>query len=114
MVKTKQQRRRNRRKGDPANPAPPSFINVISVSPAAGAAIVVFSGPVQLGVGLVPSTWVIAGNPIATAAPLSPTSITLTTIAPIIATNTYSFPGQDPALRTSSGGYVAGSTGAVV
>lgn len=113
MVRTKQQRKRNRRKQDPADTIPPALANVVSVTASAGAAHVVFDSPIQIAPGVFPSSWKIATHPVSSAVQTGPLTATMMTGTTIIATDAYVFPAFDPAVRTPTGGWVAAKSGTV-
>ena len=113
MVRTKQQRKRNRRKADPATFPPPATLSVLSVAVASGNALVTLNGTIQLVPGSVPSTWEISGNPVTSIVSSTSNSLTVATGHTITSGNAYGFSAYDPAVRTPSGGYVAAATGTV-
>lgn len=116
MVKTKQQRRRDRKLADPAVLLPQSLIAVASVVGLVNHVTVTFASQVQLAPPAVPSTWFFGtGNQ----QPLSITAMTATSVTFLMpglvaAGQPYSIGGFDPAVRTPTGGYVGASIGVMV
>ena len=114
MVKTKQQRRRDRKLQDPAITLPQSLVAVTSVeTPAITRVTVNFASQVQMSGTTPPQSWVFGtGNqvPVSVFA-RTPMSITFTLPGTVAVGQPYTIQPYDPAVRTLTGGYVAASTG---
>lgn len=113
MVKTKQQRRRNRRLGDKAVPSPIATATVTSAVHGTSAVTLTFSGPVQIDPAVLPTTWTFGTTPrhIISIESAAPTVLTFGVSGTVAAMDPYVIGGLDPAARTTTGGYIAGSAG---
>lgn len=117
MVKTKQQRRRDRKLADLAASLPQSLAVVTSVEVPTGTRVKVnFAGQIMMKGTTPPQTWLFGtGNQVAASIfAIGPTSITFTMPGTVAAGQPYAIDPYDPAVRTPTGGYVGGSTGDMV
>lgn len=114
MVKAKQQRRRDRRKLDSANPPLIPMTAVVSVTASGASQVtIVFAGVVQISGDNLPATWKFGTANHTLAALVSSTGISyvFTTSGTVAAAQVFSMPGSDPAARTPLGGYVSSDSG---
>lgn len=115
MVKLKQQRRRNRRLPDAAVPSQYAYTSVVSVHfTSATTVTVTFGGPVMIDNDNLPASWMFGTGDfeVVSAAASSQTVYVLTVAGTVASTQVYTMP-SDNAVRTPSGGYVAGSSGTI-
>jgi hypothetical protein len=113
MVKAKQQRRRNRRLKDSANPPPFPTANVTAVVHGTDAVTVTFNAPVMIDPDNLPSTWLFGATPrtVIGLTSSTPTTAVLGLSGTVAATDPYTIGANDPGVRTTSGGYIGYSTG---
>lgn len=114
MVRTKQQRKRNRRRPDASQPPVQSLTDVDSVEASGATEVTItFASPVMISPGNLPTSWVFgtANRTLTVLVSSTGTVYVFTTSGSVAAAQTYSMPGYDPAARTTSGGYVADSSG---
>lgn len=114
MIRSKQQRRRDRRKIDNANPPLTPMATVVSVvASGASQVTVTFNSVVQLDPGNLPQSWKFGtGAHLATNAETANGIVWILPVAgTVAAAQVYTMPGSDPAARTPLGGYVATSNG---
>lgn len=105
--------RANRKKNIQANqPQPTTPIGIVSAAPALSVLTIVFDQPVQLK-GVPQYTTSVAGASPVSAALTSPTTLAVTFDADISLATTVNIPYEEPAVRNSSGGFVAPTTFAV-
>src|SRR5580765_5309869 len=111
MVKTKQQRRRDRKLPDLALSMPPSLVPVTSVEvPTITRVKVNFASQIMLKSTLPPQTWTFgtSGQVPTSVFAQTPTSLTFTLPGTTAVGQPYNIAPLDPAVRTPTGGYVAG------
>lgn len=115
MVRTKQQRRRNRKLADKAVIADQALALVTGVVAGAGQITVTFNTPVQIDPDNLPSTWTFGTTPrhITAVNNATPTVINFEVSGTIAAAGPYIIGGYDPAARTPTGGYVGASAGSL-
>ena len=113
MIRTKQQRRVNRRAKQKALPIPPPNANVVSALHGTSAVTVTFDSPVQISAGNLPTLWTFGATPRAITGITSATN-TVYVFAldgTVAAADPYVIGAGDPAARTPTGGYVAATDG---
>ena len=116
MIRTKQQRRRDRRTIDKANAPLTPMTGVVSVTASGASQVtVLFAGPVQISSGNLPLTWHYGTTPrtITSIVSTDGTSYVFGLSGTAASTEAYAMPGSDPAARTPLGGYVSSSTGVI-
>lgn len=114
MVKGKQQRRVNRKKVQIGTLPTAPIVGVDSVTATAPSTVtIVFDSPVQIASTNLPASWVFGtGNHhIASLVSGSGTSWVFLVDGTIAAAQVYAIAGNDPAARTSTGGYVGSAAG---
>lgn len=113
MVKGKQQRRRNRRLPDSATPPPFPIALVTSVIHGTDAVTVAFNAPVMIDPDNLPTTWRFGTTPrtITALAGATLTTAVFTLSGTVASADPYTIAANDPAVRTTSGGFVGASSG---
>lgn len=116
MVKRPNIRRRNRRAFDAAVGSTLPAVNVLSVTAGASRVTIVFDGVIGLTPPIYPATWVFgtANLTVTSVISATPTSMVLGLTGTPLAAQAYSVGSYDPAVRTPTGGYVAGKVGVLV
>ena len=105
--------RANRKKNIEANqPQPTTPIGIVSATPGLSLLTIVFDQPVQLK-GIPQYTTSVAGAVPVSAELTSPTTLAVTFDADISLATAVNVPYEEPAVRNSSGGFVAPSSVAV-
>lgn len=114
MIKVKQQRRRDRKRGDAAVPPPPALGSVTSVTASGASQVtVLFGQPVIIMPENLPTTWLFgtSNRTITALVSMTPTSYVFTVSGSVAAAQAYAIAGSDPAARTTTGGYIAAKNG---
>lgn len=114
MIRTKQQRRRNRRKIDQASPPAVPNATVLTVTVTGGTQVtIVFDQAVMISGSSLPTSWTFGTGAHAITALVSTTgtSYVFTVGGSVASSQVYAMPGNDPAARTSGGGFVSTSNG---
>jgi hypothetical protein len=111
MVRTKQQRRRDRKRGDPNSPPPPALANVTAVVHGTDQVTVTTDGPIQIDPTVLPTSWLFNAHAVTSFISSTGTVTVLGVAGTVAASEPYVIGAQDGAVRTPSGGYVAGSSG---
>ena len=117
MIKGKQQRRFDRKRVQTGAPPTAPRVTVTSVTALAPASVrVEFSGPVMIGGNGLPTDWTFGTGERQILSITSGTGTTWTflTNGTVAASQDYDIGGNDPAARTSSGGYVSSAAGTMV
>ena len=117
MIKAKQQRRVNRKKVQIGSLPTAPIISVVSVTATAPSTVdIVFDSPVNIASDNLPTSWKFGTGlfPISAIVTGSGTAWTFIVTGVIAAAQIYAIAGNDPAARTSTGGYVGSSAGSMV
>jgi hypothetical protein len=115
MIRTKQQRRRNRKLADKASPPPQATASVTTVLHGTNQVTVTFTAPVMISADNLPTTWLFgtANRTVESLVSATPTVVVLGLSGAVAATEAYTIGAFDPAVRTTTGGYIAGRTGVI-
>lgn len=114
MVKAKQQRRVNRKKLQIGTLPTAPIVSVVSVTATAPSTVtIVFNAGVNISADDLPTSWKFGTGmfAIATLVSGSGTTYVFTVSGTIAASQVYAIAGNDPAARTSTGGYVGSHAG---
>lgn len=113
MVKTKQQRRRDRKRLDPGSPPVTTLVTVTSVTHGTSQVTVVFASQVLISPSQLPTTWLYgtANRTITSIVSTDGVTYVFGLSGTAASGEPYAMQGQDPAARTPSGGYVAAKAG---
>lgn len=113
MVRTKQQRKRDRKRADPGTPPVPALTAVVSVTHGTSEVTIVFASQVNIAPTVLPTTWLYgsANRTITGIVSTDGTTYLFSLSGTAAASEPYAMQGLDPAARTPSGGYVAAKAG---
>lgn len=109
MIRTKQQRRRDRRRPDPAVAPTVATSHVISAA-LAGTDVAYTVDPTIMLTGL-PLTWTVAGHPPVAIVSNTGSVVTLRYAAHAVVDDPWIAGAYDPNARTTTGGYYLGNVG---
>ena len=115
MITGKQQRRRNPVVSTQATPPMPPNASVLSVVVSGANVIVTFDGPVSVQSTQLPTSWRFGTSlrTVTSYVTITASALTLALSGSVAAAQPYMIQSMDPAIRTTYGGYVTGSTGAM-
>lgn len=113
MVKNTQRRRLNVRQRQKSNPQPTPNVNVVSATHGTDQVTIVFSAPIQIAPGNLPASWTFGATPrtVTSLVSNSGNTVVLGLSGTVAMSDPYTMAANDPAARTSGGGFVNAKSG---